>query len=132
MGIRREEEMEMSDDDMEDASESKDSDDSGTHNPLTHRPMPSRSRPWRSPGRHSSAHFNSFSACSLKRCLIKCEKFGVEKLFFLCVCVLLSLACQRITRFSHTVSANKTLQCVMRIIIGNHSVCRALALTFIV
>lgn len=34
MGIRREEEMEMSDDDMEDASESKDSDDSGTHNPL--------------------------------------------------------------------------------------------------
>lgn len=30
MGIRREEEMEMSDDDMEDAPESKDSDDSGT------------------------------------------------------------------------------------------------------
>lgn len=29
MGIRREEEMEMSDDDMEDAPESKDSDDSG-------------------------------------------------------------------------------------------------------
>lgn len=32
MGIRREEEMEMSDDDMEDAPESKDSDDSGTLN----------------------------------------------------------------------------------------------------
>lgn len=30
MGIRREEEMEMSDDDMEDVSESKDSEDSGT------------------------------------------------------------------------------------------------------
>lgn len=40
MGIRREEEMEMSDDDMEDAPESKDSDDSGTHNPLTHHPVP--------------------------------------------------------------------------------------------
>lgn len=33
MGIRREEEMEMSDDDMEDVPESKDSDDSGTSNP---------------------------------------------------------------------------------------------------
>lgn len=31
MGIRREEEMEMSDDDMEDAPDSKDSDDSGMH-----------------------------------------------------------------------------------------------------
>lgn len=31
MGIRREEEMEMSDDDMEDALDSKDSDDSGIH-----------------------------------------------------------------------------------------------------
>lgn len=31
MGIRREEEMEMSDDDMEDSPESKDSDDSGIH-----------------------------------------------------------------------------------------------------
>lgn len=31
MGIRREEEMEMSDDDMEDAPDSKDSEDSGMH-----------------------------------------------------------------------------------------------------
>lgn len=31
MGIRREEEMEMSDDDMEDSPESKDLDDSGIH-----------------------------------------------------------------------------------------------------
>lgn len=34
MGIRREEEMEMSDDDMEDMPDSKDSDDSGSYNPL--------------------------------------------------------------------------------------------------
>lgn len=31
MGIRREEEMEMSDDDMEDTPDSKDSEDSGIH-----------------------------------------------------------------------------------------------------
>lgn len=31
MGIRREEEMEMSDDDMEDSPDSKDSEDSGMH-----------------------------------------------------------------------------------------------------
>lgn len=48
MGIRREEEMEMSDDDMEDAPESKDSDDSGTLSPLKPHPSPSRSPQWRS------------------------------------------------------------------------------------
>lgn len=83
MGIRREEEMEMSDDDMEDAPESKDSDDSGTHSPLTHHPLPSSS------GDLLDAHFSAFSACSLKLCLIKCEKYGVGNLFSAFFCAAL-------------------------------------------
>lgn len=87
-------------------------------------PSPSRSQQWRSPECRSSAHFSAFSACSLKLWLIKCEKYRVGKPFFqrfFFPPTLLRLARQRISRSFPSVRANKTLQCVIRIVIGIHN-----------